>query len=200
MKAVIFDVFGTLLQIGRYLDPFNALSRMAIQQGIQVPRTALHQFMCHPWSLADCAEHLHFKIPAREMRQLERQLEDHLASVRPFDEVTQVMEALRARGFKIALCSNLAQPYGDTVRAMLPGMDAYVLSYEVGTTKPDPSIYQLALSALGVDAGATIMVGDSKRCDKRGPESIGINSYWLNRDGLKGAECHSLLDLIPLLS
>lgn len=199
MKAIIFDVFGTLLQIDRHRDPFNTLSKMATQQGIQVPRTTLHQFMCHPWSLADCAEYLRLIVPEREMRKLERQLEQHLESISLFDEVDQVIDELHARGFKIAACSNLALPYGKAVKAFLPRMDAHILSYEVGMTKPDPAIYQSSINALGVEAVSTLMIGDSLRCDKRGPEAVGITSYWLSREGHKGAQCHSLRDLLPLL-
>lgn len=194
MQAVIFDVFGTLLKIDRHKDPFNSLSRMAIQHGIQVPRTALHEFMCKPLSLSECAQHLHFTISPKYLKKLERQLEEHLATVELFPEVEQVLSLLRERGIKIAACSNLALPYGALVKTLLPGLDAYVLSYEVGKTKPNPSIYQLALTALGVEAGATCMIGDSLRCDKRGPGDMGIQGYWLNREGASGSDFRTLLE------
>ncbi|HEY0529988.1 MAG TPA: HAD-IA family hydrolase, partial [Actinoplanes sp.] len=40
-------------------------------------------------------------------------------------------------------------------------VDAYVLSYEVGRTKPDPAIFLRACGMLGVDPERALMVGDT---------------------------------------
>lgn len=199
MKAIIFDVFGTLLKIDRSLDPFTRLVRMAIAQGLSVPRTASHDFMSHPWGWRQCAEHVGLRLDATASKSMDKMLERHIASIKCFPEVGQVLNGLHERNIKIAVCSNLAQPYGEAVRRLLPNLDAYTLSFEVGKTKPDPEIYLNCLSALGAEARSTCMIGDSPRCDVRGPESVGITGYWLNRDGSSNDGFNSLLDAISIL-
>lgn len=70
---------------------------------------------------------------------IQHELGEELQSLRLYTEVNQVIRQLRARGKRIAVCSNLAQAYGPAVRDLLPGLDGYALSYEVGAAKPDPA-------------------------------------------------------------
>jgi len=199
MEAIIFDVFGTFLNIDRSLDPFSRMVRMAMAQGLKVPRNTHHDFMSHPWGLNECAQHIGLNLDSATSKSMEKLLEGHIASIECFPEVEHVLKELRHRHVKIAVCSNLAQPYGAAVRRLLPNLDAYTLSFEVGKTKPDPEIYLNCLSTLGAEAASTCMIGDSPRCDVRGPENIGITSYWLNRDGSSSDGFNTLLDAMALL-
>jgi hypothetical protein len=45
------------------------------------------------------------------------------------------------------------------VLGLLPGLDAYVFSYEVGLAKPDPAIFQRVCDALGCAPGEVVFVG-----------------------------------------
>ena len=47
----------------------------------------------------------------------------------------------------------------------LDGVDEFVLSFEVGTVKPNPEIFQTALARLGVPAADAVMIGDSDEAD-----------------------------------
>lgn len=71
--------------------------------------------------------------------------------MRLFPEAAETLVQLRANGFTLGICSNLAQPYSAPLRALLPfEMDAYVWSFEVGAIKPSPIIFQAACEALQV--------------------------------------------------
>lgn len=62
--------------------------------------------------------------------------------------------------------------------------DAFIISGEVGVSKPDPAIFDLAFEALGQpDRASTLMVGDSLRADMAGGAAAGIDTAWLKRDG-----------------
>jgi len=54
--------------------------------------------------------------------------------------------------------------------------DAVVYSSVHGYKKPHPSIYDRALSELGVDAGSAVFVGDRVREDVVGPQAVGMRA------------------------
>ena len=66
---------------------------------------------------------------------------------------------------------------------LVPELDAYVLSYEVGVAKPHPTMYRLACAELGCAPAETVFVGDSRRCDFDGPQAFGMQARWLDRRG-----------------
>ncbi len=57
------------------------------------------------------------------------------------------------------------------------------MSFEVGAAKPDPAIYSAVCAALGSQPRDVLFIGDSKRCDMRGPEAFGMQARWLDRKG-----------------
>jgi FMN phosphatase YigB (HAD superfamily) len=56
--------------------------------------------------------------------------------------------------------------------------DAVLVSCDVGWLKPHPEIFYAALSALGVEADQTVMVGDSLRTDIAGAKMLGMYAVW----------------------
>src|SRR5207302_2181558 len=85
-------------------------------------------------------------------------------------EAIPVLDALRARGLRVGLCSNA--PY--RVRSMhaqleyvgLRGhLDTVTFSGQVGWRKPSPRIFDHALAELRTTAAHTVMVGDTERDD-----------------------------------
>jgi FMN phosphatase YigB (HAD superfamily) len=56
-------------------------------------------------------------------------------------------------------------------------IDSLVTSEEVGSEKPNPQVFLLALKKLGVQAHEAIMVGDHEIKDILGAEKIGIKAY-----------------------
>lgn len=101
--------------------------------------------------------------------------------MRLFDEVSVTLRKLRAAGMQIAVCSNLAYEYGTAVRRLLPDLDAYLFSYELGAAKPDPTIYAATCTALGCRPREVLFIGDSRRCDFEGPRAFGMQAGWLDR-------------------
>jgi putative hydrolase of the HAD superfamily len=62
-------------------------------------------------------------------------------------------------------------------------LDALITSEEVGVTKPDPRIFQVALQRLNAQPAETVMVGDNWQADVLGALAVGIRPLWLNRFG-----------------
>src|SRR5262245_4695260 len=63
---------------------------------------------------------------------------------------------------------------------LTPYVDALVVSEETGVSKPDPRIFETALTRLGVREVEAIMVGDSWEADVRGAMNAGILAVWFN--------------------
>ncbi len=85
--------------------------------------------------------------------------------------------------------------------------EAVVASADLGVAKPDASVFQHALSQLGVDNDHAVMIGDSLPKDIDGALAAGLAAVWVNRDGHPApphqanlAEISTLTDLPDALS
>ncbi|MFF0138177.1 HAD family hydrolase [Streptomyces sp. NPDC005227] len=85
----------------------------------------------------------------------------------PYPDAGDVLGALRERGVAVGVVSNIGWDLRPVFREH--GLDshvgAYTLSYEHGIQKPDPRLFAIACSALGVAPEDTLMVGDDRRAD-----------------------------------
>ena len=103
------------------------------------------------------------------------------AAVRLAPGAFGVLEGLRERGVRTAVCSNAPFP-PDMMRRQLAGnglaerLDAIVFSSEIGRRKPAPEPYRAALDAVGAEPAATLHVGDRYLEDYEGPRRLGIRA------------------------
>jgi 2-haloalkanoic acid dehalogenase type II len=99
-----------------------------------------------------------------------------------YAESAMVLDTLRARGLRIAVLSNVGiDPRAVLARTGLTGRyDAEVFSYEVGVVKPDPAIFRMAATRLGLDPHEVLMVGDSVE-DDGGAAHVGMRTLILPR-------------------
>lgn len=128
----------------------------------------------------DALDGIGYRLPERVVRRVVEL--DHTAyttSLSVPDETVTVLEALRGRGVKVGFVSNahflphLLRRDLDTL-GLGPLLDGGAFSSEVGTRKPDPRIFRLALEQLGVAPERTIMVGDRVRDDIVGARNAGL--------------------------
>lgn len=174
IKAVALDAFGTVIHYnGPRINPYRRL--VAAELGEKVERLP---FLTRDVGVKVFASELGL---AHLVPVIQRELDTEISGLRLFPEVELVLRKLRATGKRIAVVSNLAQPYGQPVRELLPGLDAYILSYEVGAAKPHAPIYTAACKALHCAPRDVLFVGDSKRCDVSGPQAFGMQARHLDR-------------------
>jgi len=95
----------------------------------------------------------------------------------------EALRELATMGFGLAVVSNAdgtveEQLLADQICQVGPGPGVPVSivldSAVVGISKPDPAIFELALDALGVDAGQAVFVGDTPPVDVRGARAAGV--------------------------
>jgi len=113
------------------------------------------------------------------------------------DSTHALLEALRARGLKLALVSNTASPQWLLQpilerQGIAERVDTIVLSSEVGKRKPHPAIFERALRELGVDSSDALFVGDRLEADVLGASRVGmktVQAVWFRADeGPQGIE------------
>ena len=107
-----------------------------------------------------------------------------------------LLEALRRRGLKLAVVANAWPEPARLLRAELERLgvaeriDTAVFSDEAGARKPEPAIFQRALSELGVPAEQALFVGDKLREDVAGAAALGmstVQALWFAADDAAGA-------------
>lgn len=115
-------------------------------------------------------------------------LEDAVAKL---DANAKVLGTLAER-YRIGVVSNF---YGN-LQAICSGtsigryVDVAVDSEAVGATKPDPRIFQAALTALDTSADRAIFIGDSLPRDMEGAKRLGMPHIWVH-PGATAACCPS---------
>lgn len=85
----------------------------------------------------------------------------------PYPDTGEVLKTLSENGIRTAVVSNIAfdiRPAFEA-RGWDQWVDEFALSYEVGAVKPEPEIFEYALSQLDVDAERALMIGDSEIAD-----------------------------------
>lgn len=197
IMAVIFDAFGTVVQIGRRGHPFRKLLRLGALQGRRPSASDLHRLMTSNLNLDAAAETFGIYVSPEQMKSLQHDLEDELDSIRVYPDAIDALRVLKTEGVATGICSNLAAPYGPVLRQHLSDVDGFALSYDVGVMKPHPDIYREICHQLGVFPGLNMphsdervaMIGDSVQCDRDGPKAVGISGFHLDRKGKGPISC-----------
>jgi HAD superfamily hydrolase (TIGR01509 family) len=169
IQAVCFDAFGTLVEITDKREPFRTLLRGGVK-GITAK-----EVLTKPLNLREVAAEVRHELGEGGLAELEADLQAECASVRLRPGIAEIWRNLRDRSPRIAVCSNLALPYGPPLLAALPDTpDAVILSYEVGLAKPDLAIFRLVCDRLRLQPVEILFVGDTPSADVEGPRAIGI--------------------------
>lgn len=80
--------------------------------------------------------------------------------------VIDLVDKLRQHGIKTGIISNVYPMSAERHRLLgnYDGFEPVVLSCEVGAVKPDPKIYEIARSELGVAPSEVLFVDDQEKC------------------------------------
>lgn len=115
----------------------------------------------------------------------------------PFERVLHpkalsLIDVLRARGFKIGVISDWDPALPDLLAEwdLASRLDAVAVSGIVGCTKPNPALFRHALDAAGVDAAASLHVGDFYELDVAGARAAGMQAILFDAFGRRPeADC-----------
>jgi putative hydrolase of the HAD superfamily len=115
-----------------------------------------------------------------------------------FPEVAEVLEGLRARGYRLGVISN----FDRRLEAILAGLglrhffECVILSSQAGAEKPDPQIFRCALEALQVAPAEAVHAGDDRERDG-GAEALGMRVFHLDRPRTTLSHLAGWIDVQP---
>lgn len=180
-SVIIFDVFGTLVKIGERRSPYRKLMKWLKENGRQPKPDDAKFIMSQNLSFTELVKLLGINIPDQLLQELEQDLNDELQSIVLYEDTLSTLKELKELGFRLALCSNLAMPYGKVVSSLLPNIDTYAWSYEVGAIKPESQIYQYLIDQLECRAKDVLFIGDTPLADYSGPNEFGMSARLIDR-------------------
>ncbi|MEM6529730.1 MAG: HAD-IA family hydrolase [Chloroflexota bacterium] len=97
----------------------------------------------------------------------------------------KTLEAIGACGYKLGMITNgktvvqNATLDAVNIRAFFP---VIVISEASGVRKPDPTIFQIALSQMEVQAENAVYIGDNPDADIQGARNAGLKTIWIGQD------------------
>lgn len=175
IDLLVFDLFGTLVEIGSRHRPFAHLQRrMDPEKANRFRRLAMTTKM----TLAELDAEIEGVATIADLSLAQIAIAHEVASVRIRPGVQEILAALPA---PYGLCSNLSLDYVPTL-ARFPEITPmfWILSCFAGCMKPDPRIYELVLEAAGVPADRVLFVGDTPAADIDGPTKAGMRAMHID--------------------
>lgn len=197
IRAVIFDMYETLVTLmtgprcfsgemaalaGADPAAFRTAWRHTEEErmlGGLTMEAALRRAMegAHCWSQAAYDEVLRLRHASRR-----------ICPERLHPGILPMLDALRARGMRIGLCSNCQSEEADAIRrsVLWPYFDAPVTSCEAGVMKPDPAIFRLCAGRLAVSPAECLYVGDGGSHELEAARALGmrpLQAAWYLVDG-----------------
>ena len=226
-KAVIFDLFGTLVPNFSLSEYEKTLAEMA--SNLQAPAEEFRQkwadtfrerttgvlptpranidYLCQQLGISPGEDQIENALQTR--------LDFTVRSMIPKNDAVETITRLKSDGYKIGLISDCSfeapKTWQDT--PFTPLFDVTVFSCEVGMKKPDPRIYRIATDKLGVEPEDCLYVGDGSSHELTGAREAGMNpvlirdpneavdAHYIEREeGWDGPVINSLKDILNIIS
>ncbi len=134
---------------------------------------------------------------------------------RPFPDTYATLDALRDKGYRLAIISNARD--ASNVHRLIDAnrlrawFDPILISAEFGVRKPNPRIFKAVLDQWQIKPDEAVMIGDMLGADVLGAKNAGLPGVWATMQADRGAnDAHidtiipdaqiaSLSELLPLL-
>ena len=226
-KAVIFDLFGTLVDNFSLREHEEVIRRMAAV--LPAPSDGFLQLWLSTFNeratgvfsnpeanIAYICNKLEVQVEDAKIKESARLRFDYEArSMTPRPDALEILHSLKSRGYKTGMitdCSGEAPAiWKDTPFA--PLIDVAVFSCLVGFRKPDPQIYRLATKQLGVEPQFCLYIGDGSSQELTGANGVGmhavllsvpydnsVDTFRIDRDDWNGPVISSLKQVLSLLT
>src|ERR1044071_6869050 len=200
MQALAFDAYGTLFDVlsvtslCELLFPGHGTVLAVTWRSKQLQYSLLRSMMqryAYFWQVTQDALVYATKALGLELTPENRhRLMDAYRTLQAFPDVKPGLQALKARGLRLAILSNGAPEMlaSATTSAGIDGLLDEIISVDgIKVYKPNPRVYQLASKRLGVPT-ADIGFVSSNSWDVAGATSAGLTAFWIQRLAAEPAE------------
>ncbi|HEU5065406.1 MAG TPA: HAD-IA family hydrolase, partial [Gaiellaceae bacterium] len=118
-----------------------------------------------------------------ELLAMRREWTKH--SLKPRPDALEILAELRRRGHRLGLISVCSQdvPHVWDETPLAGALDELIFSCDVGVSKPDPRIYEVACERLSVRPADCLFVGDGANDELPGAERAGMTALQLRAPG-----------------
>ncbi len=196
-KAIIFDLFGTLIDNFSYEEYRRTL--VAIASALSAPPDDFADLWFDLFeermsgaleSPVGVIEHICRELGVcPDNTQIEHatsirlDMTTNMISVRP--DAVQVLSELKSEGYKTGLISDCSHEMPATWEKLplAPLIDITAFSCVEGITKPDPRIYQMVTDQLGVQPKDCLYVGDGSSQELAGAARAGMSPVLIRVPG-----------------
>ena len=201
IRALTFDLFGTILDLGGSLSPF--IARFLEDRNAPVAparfwdqwraRQRIEQYqdtimmLGHSGYLETVRRALVYTLRLNHLPDSATEVETLMPAWRelaPFPDVIPALERLERR-FRLVGLSNGDPEYLDHLakNRIAWNFDALISATEAGAFKPHPAVYRRAARQLGLEVGECLMVS-ANSFDVVGARACGYRGAFVNRYGL----------------
>ncbi len=189
-QAVVFDLFGTLVDIFSRREYDRVLTEMA--EALAIPTSEFAEawisggdartigtVISPMGSLLEVCRTLRFTPAQAQLEQASQaRLDYYRRNLKLRPDSVDVLIELKQRGHLVGLISNCATEilvsWQDSPLSRL--IESPVFSCSVGLKKPDPRIYEMAASTLGVRTQACLYVADGDNGELQGAIDVGMHA------------------------
>jgi putative hydrolase of the HAD superfamily len=192
-KAVIFDLFGTL--VDNFTVPEYQQVLAAMSSVLKVPTDRFSQLWRDTFRLRTNGTHRTHQesiryichelgIPVTEEQVEEAaaiRLDYTIKTLKPRPEAMPVIKTLKKMGYRVGLISDCS-PETPAAWSKTPFdgiFDATVFSCVAGVKKPDPRIYKIATDMLKVKPEDCLYIGDGSSQELTGAKQVGMTAVLL---------------------
>ena len=201
VRALTFDLFGTILDLGGSLTPF--IDEMLREKGADITadafwqqwryRQRLEQFqdtimmLGHGGYLETVRRAYVYVLALNKIEMSNREVTTFLAcwrELKPFPEVRAGLEKLSAR-YQLVGLSNGDPAFLDHLakNQIQWDFDRVISVTTMGAFKPHPAVYRRAAQILGIEVGECLMVS-ANSFDVVGARACGFRGAYINRYAL----------------
>lgn len=198
VKALTFDLFGTVLDLGGSLTPF--IGEFLKRKGADVSandvwkqwryRQRIEQYqdnivmMGHSGYLTVARRACNYTLELMDVDATSQDVDELMEAwqqLSPFGEVLPALDRLASR-YQLVALSNGEREFLEHLATNRIGwkFDRIISVGEVGAFKPHPGVYRLAAARLGLEIGECLMVS-ANSFDVMGARMCGMRGAFVNR-------------------
>jgi 2-haloacid dehalogenase len=198
VRALTFDLFGTILDLGGSLRPFIAAFLAQTAPSVSADafwdqwrrRQRLEQYqdtimmLGHAGYLETVRRALHYVLRLNAIEPTVARQQRLMAAwqqLQPFPDVLPALERMKSR-YRLVVLSNGDPAYLEHLaeHQVRWAFDAIISATHNGAFKPHPSVYRRAAQVLGLEVGACLMVS-SNSFDAVGARACGFRAAYVDR-------------------